>query len=101
MPYAFFCQRMWGRLESGSVKSEDLTAQALDARGLVALYWMKRDLLHHSLHFGLDRIAMGPSTKAVLEDASGSFVVPPAVGPRPLWLDPDDGLGPPSAATSP
>ena len=58
---------------SGSIKPEDITLWALDARGLVALYCTKRDLLLPILHFELDRVAMDPSTKAGFKDVMGPF----------------------------
>ena len=43
-PYAIWVlQQMRGRLESSSIKPEDLIARALGANGLVALYCMKRN----------------------------------------------------------
>ncbi len=64
-------QQMWDRLESGMLKPEDITARALG--GMVALFSMKRDLMHHVVSFELDRISMDPGAKAVLKDVMSSF----------------------------
>jgi hypothetical protein len=58
---------MMDRLEWGVLKPEDITARALDGRGLVALFALKRDLMIHVVNFELDRISMASATKAVFK----------------------------------
>ena len=73
---------MWGKFDSGTIKPEDLTARALDARGPVAVYCLKRDLMLHAMNIEFDRIGMGLSTKAVFKAVLGVIrVVPPSVEP--------------------
>ena len=64
---------MWGMLEWGSIKPEDITVRALGARGLVALYCMKRALMQHIMNCELGRIGLVPSIKAVFKDVMGYF----------------------------
>ena len=55
------------------LKPEDLTARALDNRGVVVLFCLKRDLMLHVVNFELDRIGMDPKPKAVFKELVSSF----------------------------
>ena len=82
---------MMDRLEWGVLKPEDITARALDGRGLVALFALKRDLMIHVVNFELDRIGMASATKAVFKEVVSSFTAyRTRLNPHPR-PDPDGG----------
>jgi len=73
-PHAIWVfQQVWDKLESGMLKPEEVTARALDNRGMVTLFSLKRDLMQHVVNFELDRIGMDPGSKAVFKDVMSSF----------------------------
>lgn len=92
-PHAIWVfQQVWDRLESGVLKPEEVTARALDNRGLVSLFSLKRDLMQHVVNFELDRIGMDPGAKAVLKDVMSSFsAYRTRLNPHQPRLDPAGG----------